>query len=157
MVFYSLDNKVEIDKETLSNIELNRSKSERELTERKYLILIMFQQAGIALSLFLIPFGVTVFQNLSIIKKLSIKVDKILEKSKEKQRKNFSEQLVIAYPDLSTHEVSLCEMLHENLTTKDIAVKLNIAPASVNTARYRLRKKMNVPSGIEISVFLRNI
>lgn len=155
LIFYSLNNKVGIDPESWFHIELDRSKSERELEERQYVILTMFQQIGIVLTLFFIPLGFTVFHNRVVINKLKSKIDAVAKKHKEKQRKSFSEQLITAYPILSANDVKLCIMLNKNLTSKEIAIKLNISSASVNTARYRLRKKMNIPSDMEISVFLR--
>lgn len=155
LIFYSLNNETEIDPETLSNIESNRSTSKHELAERQYINLMMFQQVGIVLTLFFLPFGFSVFHNQTVMKKLKVLFSKNFEKANQKRRMSFSEQLITAYPNLSSYDLRLCEMLHEKLTTKEIALQLNISPSSVNTARYRLRKKMNVPSGIELSVFLR--
>lgn len=157
LIFYSLNSEASIDADTLANIELNRSISNQELEERQYKNIMLFQQAGIVLTLFFLPFGFSLFHNHAVIKQVKVLFGKNFEKPHQKQKISFSERLTMAHPYLSTYDLKLCEMLHENLTTKEIAIQLNITPASVNTARYRLRKKLNVPSGVELSAFLLKI
>ncbi len=47
-------------------------------------------------------------------------------------------------PDLTHNELKLCALLKLNLNLKEVAGILGIAPESVKTARYRLRKKFNL-------------
>ncbi len=47
-------------------------------------------------------------------------------------------------PDLTHNELKLCALLKLNLNLKEVAAILGIAPESVKTARYRLRKKFGL-------------
>ena len=57
---------------------------------------------------------------------------------------NFLNKLASLYPKLNDKEKRLCALLKMNLNSKEIASLLNINHGSVNTARYRLRKKLNI-------------
>lgn len=48
------------------------------------------------------------------------------------------------FPALSRNEIKLFILIKLNLTTREMAGILMISPSSVNTARYRLRKKLNL-------------
>ena len=48
-------------------------------------------------------------------------------------------------------------MLADGLSSKEIAIELNISPASANTARYRLRKRMQLEPDTDLLQFLRQI
>lgn len=58
----------------------------------------------------------------------------------------FFENLSTNYPDLTGRELQLCAMLRLNMNSKDIASVTFLAPTSIDTARYRIRKKMNLDS-----------
>ncbi len=58
------------------------------------------------------------------------------------------------YPDLSPNEQKLCAFLRLNLNTKDIANLLGISIRGVEVARYRLRKKLNLERGQNLSKFI---
>jgi tetratricopeptide (TPR) repeat protein len=58
----------------------------------------------------------------------------------------FYEKLLKSYPDLTQNELKLCAYLRLNMSTKDIAELTNQLPATIDTARYRLRKKLLLPS-----------
>ena len=57
----------------------------------------------------------------------------------------FYEKLLQAYPDLSQNELKLCAFLRLNMSTKDIAELTGQQLASIDKARYRLRKKLALP------------
>ena len=57
---------------------------------------------------------------------------------------DFFKKLTEIYPDLSKTERKFCALLRMNLSSKEIAQLTNIAPRSVEIARYRIRKKMNL-------------
>jgi DNA-binding CsgD family transcriptional regulator/membrane protein implicated in regulation of membrane protease activity len=67
---------------------------------------------------------------------------------------NFEQRLLREFPELSAYELELSKMLLEHPSSKEIAQKLNIDPASVNTARYRLRKKLELQKGEDLVKFL---
>jgi tetratricopeptide (TPR) repeat protein len=54
----------------------------------------------------------------------------------------FYDKLLQTYPDLSQNELKLCAFLRLNMSTKDIAELTGQQLASIDTARYRLRKKL---------------
>ncbi|HRY33379.1 MAG TPA: tetratricopeptide repeat protein [Bacteroidales bacterium] len=63
-------------------------------------------------------------------------------------------QLQENYPDLSQHDLKLCAYYRINLGTKEIARMLNVSPAAVQKSRHRLRKKMEIPSDVEMAEFM---
>lgn len=58
------------------------------------------------------------------------------------------------YPKLTASDLKLCAYLRLNLSSKDIAQIMNITIKSVELSRYRLRKKLQVPSGMSLFDFL---
>ncbi|MDN4166388.1 tetratricopeptide repeat protein [Cytophagales bacterium LB-30] len=60
-------------------------------------------------------------------------------------------------PGLTMNEKRLCALLRLNLTSKQIAVILNIATESVDMKRYRLRKKIGIESDTLLSEFVNTI
>ncbi len=62
----------------------------------------------------------------------------------EKVYPNFKTSLKAKSDNLSANDVKLSAFLRLNLSTKDIAKLQNITPDSVNKARYRLRKKLEL-------------
>ncbi|MCA8829705.1 7TM diverse intracellular signaling domain-containing protein [Hymenobacter pini] len=60
----------------------------------------------------------------------------------EQVHPRFFEELQARYPTLTAHELRLSSYFHIQLSTKEIAVLLNIDPASVRRAKTRLYKKM---------------
>ena len=67
---------------------------------------------------------------------------------------DFLSRLRADYPDLSPNEQKLCTFLRLNLSTKEIARLLSISPRGVEVARYRLRKKLNLERGQNLSKFM---
>ncbi|MBB2147395.1 tetratricopeptide repeat protein [Pedobacter gandavensis] len=57
---------------------------------------------------------------------------------------DFFEKLNEQFPNLSPSELRLCAFLKLNLTTKEISAITNISPKSIEIARTRLRKKLNL-------------
>lgn len=64
---------------------------------------------------------------------------------------NFVVKLKETHPDLTNNELKLCTYLRMNLTSKEIAQLLNISVRGVEISRYRLRKKLLLPT--EMSIF----
>jgi len=56
----------------------------------------------------------------------------------------FYEKLLKAYPELTQNELKLCAFLRLNMSTKDISELTGQQLASIDHARYRLRKKLNI-------------
>lgn len=77
----------------------------------------------------------------------ALDVDKDWEDFKlyfENVHKDFFKNLKSRFPDLGSSELKLCALVKLNLNLKEIASIMGISPDSVKTARYRLRKKLNL-------------
>lgn len=57
---------------------------------------------------------------------------------------SFYQRLQEQFPDLTPGEKKLCALLRLNISSKDIAAITSQNPQSVDMARYRLRKKLNL-------------
>ncbi|WP_378184714.1 helix-turn-helix transcriptional regulator [Aquimarina sp. W85] len=75
----------------------------------------------------------------------------------EKIYPKFKQTIQTLIPDITANELKLCALLRLNLSSKQISMLLNITPESVNKARYRLRKKMEIDSTDDLYIFLSNI
>lgn len=70
---------------------------------------------------------------------------------------DFSKRLTEKHPTLSASEIRLCCYIRMGLASKDIAPLINISAKSVEMARYRLRKKINLPPNLSLSDYLLNL
>lgn len=97
-----------------------------------------------------------------LLKKIdeSFHFDKDWEKFKhifEQVHPQFFRKLRETYPDLTPAEIRLCALLRLNLDSKDMATILGISTDSLRVARYRLRKKLGVNRGVNLSVFVNHL
>lgn len=69
----------------------------------------------------------------------------------------FMENLINNFSKLSSGEIKLCALLRLNLNSKEIASILFQNPQSIDIARYRLRKKMNLNRDENLNSFLLSI
>jgi DNA-binding CsgD family transcriptional regulator len=67
---------------------------------------------------------------------------------------NFMQKITAVYPDLKRNDLKLCAYLRMGLSSKEMASLLNTSVRSVETARYRLRKKLNMDSGENLLNFI---
>ncbi|WP_452225016.1 triple tyrosine motif-containing protein [Lacinutrix chionoecetis] len=58
--------------------------------------------------------------------------------------KDFLDKIKAKHPDLTPNDLKFCAYLRLNLSSKEIAPLLNISTKSVETKRYRLRKRLNL-------------
>jgi len=70
---------------------------------------------------------------------------------------SFRAKIAQMYDNLSEKEKKVATMLRLGQTSKQIALQLNISAASVDNYRYTLRKKMNIPKGESLKMFIQNI
>ena len=61
------------------------------------------------------------------------------------------------HPNLSPNELKLCAYLRMNLTSKEVAQLLNISVRGVEISRYRLRKKLQIPTETNLFDYLISI
>ena len=70
---------------------------------------------------------------------------------------NFMAKLLAKFPDLHKNERKLCAYLRLGLSSKEIASLLNISLRSVETFRYRLRKKLGLAPRESITDFVQRL
>lgn len=68
----------------------------------------------------------------------------------DKVHSDFVVTLNKIYPNLTANEVKLCIYLRMNLSSKEIAQLMSISVRGVEISRYRLRKKIGIPSEINL-------
>ncbi len=61
----------------------------------------------------------------------------------------FYEKLLGQYPDLTPNDLKLCALLKLNLSTKEICEMSGQRPATLDMARYRIRKKLGISNSQE--------
>ena len=69
----------------------------------------------------------------------------------------FIQKLSQLHPNLSKNEQRLASLLRIGLSTKEIASIINSTPKTVNMARYRLRKHLNMDTDESLSEYMNNI
>ena len=63
---------------------------------------------------------------------------------------NYLKKLKDQYPSLTTSDLKLAAYLRLNLSSKEIAQLMNISIRGVETSRYRLRKKLELPNEMNL-------
>lgn len=69
----------------------------------------------------------------------------------------FYESLNEAFPDLTPNEVKICAFLRLNMSSKEISSITHQSVKSINMARFRLRKKINMDREENLIAFLTNL
>lgn len=54
---------------------------------------------------------------------------------------------------LSASELTLCAIMKLGLTTKEISIHTNASLKAIEGRKYRLRKKLNIPSDIDFTLW----
>lgn len=75
----------------------------------------------------------------------------------DKVHVDFIKHLKDSFPTITSNELRLSAYLKMNLSTKEIAKLMKISPRGVEIGRYRLRKKLNVSSNVNLFEFFNNI
>jgi CheY-like chemotaxis protein len=75
----------------------------------------------------------------------------------EEVHPHFFNTLNQTFPHLSTHEVKLCAYIKMSLSTKEILQVLNISVRGLETARYRLRKKMHLGQKTRLDKYIQSL
>lgn len=70
---------------------------------------------------------------------------------------SFYKRLLEKFPALTPNERKLCALLRSGLSSKDIAILTFQNPQSVDVARYRLRKKLNLTNEENLTDFLLSV
>jgi len=94
----------------------------------------------------------------SVIKKLNISSNQsVWEEFRryfEKVHSSFFKNLQARSPALSQNEIKLCAFIKLNFSTKDISSITGQIPHSIDVARYRIRKKLNLQHKETLFIFL---
>ncbi|MDR2918871.1 MAG: tetratricopeptide repeat protein [Tannerella sp.] len=69
----------------------------------------------------------------------------------------FIHRLSVLHPNLSKNEQRLASLLRVGLSTKEIASIINSTPKTVNMARYRLRKHLNLETDDSLTEYMKQI
>nr|WP_319400863.1 triple tyrosine motif-containing protein [uncultured Carboxylicivirga sp.] len=67
---------------------------------------------------------------------------------------NFIKRLKEDFPNLTSKDLKMCAYLRMNLSTKEMAQLLNMTVRGVETARYRIRKRINLGSSSNLNEFI---
>ncbi len=70
---------------------------------------------------------------------------------------DFIKRLREKFPQLTPKDYRLCAYLRMNLSSKEIATLLNITTRSVEVSRYRLRKKLDLDSSVNLVDFIMDV
>ncbi len=89
--------------------------------------------------------------------KIGDKYLEIFDVNFERVHTEFFKELKRINPSYSKRELRLCALIKMNLTNKEISHILNISTRGVETARYRIRKKLNLPASESLTLFLENL
>lgn len=69
----------------------------------------------------------------------------------------FKERLLRAHPDLTVSEINHCTYVIHGMQTRKVAELLGVSTRTVENSRYRIRKKMDLPSDIRLEKALTGI
>ncbi|MGB3798227.1 MAG: hypothetical protein WA952_00350, partial [Lewinella sp.] len=68
----------------------------------------------------------------------------------------FIERLRQTHPELTTHECRLCCFLRMDLANQEIASIQNVTLSAVEQAKYRLKKKLDLPRDQGLNDYVRS-
>jgi DNA-binding CsgD family transcriptional regulator len=70
---------------------------------------------------------------------------------------HYVDNIIKKHPDLTSNEIRLICFILSGLSNKEIAGIFSVEPESVKKARYRLKKKLNLPEEESLSLYLNNL
>lgn len=100
------------------------------------------------------------YQTLIVDLQTQINTEKRLDsfnKTSDYTNTKLEKQLIDQFPKLTKSEREICGLIKLNLSHKEIMNIRNVSLDSVKSARYRIRKKMNVPKGVKLEAFIQNL
>ncbi|MEM6380518.1 MAG: hypothetical protein AAF705_20200, partial [Bacteroidota bacterium] len=69
---------------------------------------------------------------------------------------SFFDKLKNEHPSLTPKDLKLCAYLKMNLSTKEIANLMNVSIRGIEASRYRLRKRLDLPTDANLNTFFMN-
>ena len=70
---------------------------------------------------------------------------------------SFIQALTLSFPNLSSSQFRVCSYLKAGYNTREIAEEMNLSVRSVESHRYRLRKKLGISRNKSLAMHLHNI
>lgn len=97
--------------------------------------------------------------NQALIRRINREIEdknqwRVFEEHFEAVHEEFLKRLREQYPDLSPRERKLATYLRLNISTKEVALLMNISARGVEVARYRLRRKFNLDREVNLLDFI---
>jgi len=84
-------------------------------------------------------------------------IDRQFEAHKTLETDDFLTKIKSKHPDLSARELRLCSYLKLNISSKEIANYLGISIRGVESLRYRVRKKLGLEKGQDLTDFIMSL
>jgi AraC family chitin signaling transcriptional activator len=81
----------------------------------------------------------------------------MLKNAFENVDKDFIQLLLEKHPSLTPNDLKLCTYLRLNMSSKEIATLMNISVRSMETKRYRLRKKLGLSHDTNLVEYILNV
>ena len=97
-----------------------------------------------------------IFQKLNL-QRIGEEYMEIFDVNFEKVHHDFFEKIKKLDPTITKRELRLCAFVKMDMTNKEISPLLNISPRGIESARYRIRKKLKVKHEDNFVTFLENI
>lgn len=75
----------------------------------------------------------------------------------EEVHPSFFQKINTLFPELSSNDIKLLALHKMKMESKEMALILGISPESLRVSRYRLRKKMGLDEGVNLSNYLQEV
>ncbi|PQA89902.1 hypothetical protein B0A69_21710 [Chryseobacterium shigense] len=75
----------------------------------------------------------------------------------DKRYPGFTKKIIEINPSISKSEITLAAMIRLGFSNKEIAKYTYVEEKTVHTKKYRLKKKLNIQSNLDISQFIQSI
>ncbi len=82
---------------------------------------------------------------------------KEFQENVEEVNYKFLDQLQKRYPELTELDKNVCGLIRLGLSNKEIATMRNVSYKAIRMSRYRIRKKLNLPTEVNMVEFLKSI
>lgn len=79
------------------------------------------------------------------------------ERNYKEVHAQFSEELQRRFSKLTKGDIRLAYLVHEKMTNKEMATVLNVSPAAVEKAKYRLKKKLDLDKEDSLDDFIQSL
>ncbi|MBL4669647.1 MAG: tetratricopeptide repeat protein [Flavobacteriales bacterium] len=158
-----LKNKALLAKILEQKLGINKRESERVINEKA--INLTYKKNLLSFISRLLKKGntTTIFKDLNVLTiELNNQINKessqsVLDEDFENLHVQFEKKLIQRHPTLTKTEREICSLILANKSIKDIVSIRGVTSASVQSIRYRIRKKLNVEKGQELHQFLKEL